>query len=491
MRTVREPGAAIFSVRRLAVAAVAAAVLVAPSLVQLTTNPVIPISSTGEAATIDQCTNGMVSPFTPQPCVGSNAAAVTTSAIPGVNGGVAGTYKNWVNGNSNGSKSHWREGEFISYRTILTGLTAGDHTVVIHYDSVHSGGHAIDYLGSYDATEKTDTAPTTIGAPPIVIHANNSSPCADLVNATQFVGETCNPAAPASSTATPAADFSNHNTGGHTGETNCGTAGGVFTGAQAPGLFKLYGPGTLAAASYVSQNVVSGTGQCTTTVSIPFHSSALAANQSLVIAWGGHIASELEWGRGNSATAISGSPYHMALDSLDGASTGSQDRALSTSAIFFTPGITTAIKTGASGSDSGPAVTSVTAGTLVHDTATFTGLFSAGIGGAVTYNRYSGTTCGVGSGTLLGSQVVTAANGVIPDSTAVTVNSSISYQAVYAGDGNGVRRHHRAMPEPADQQDGGCGHGERGHGHRFHDHGVELGAGYGHGGDVERSAAGW
>src|SRR6266571_1372494 len=64
-------------------------------------------SPTGQSASLSQCTNGPVGPpLLAQPCVGSNTAAVTTS----ITGDPAGTgsFKNWVNGNSNGSKSHWR-----------------------------------------------------------------------------------------------------------------------------------------------------------------------------------------------------------------------------------------------------------------------------------------------------------------------------------------------------------------------------------------------
>src|SRR5262249_1024874 len=36
----------------------------------------------------------------------------------------------------------------------------------------------------------------------------------------------------------------------------------------------------------------------------------IAEDSTVVIAWGGHVASKLDWGSGNSATAIDGSPYH-------------------------------------------------------------------------------------------------------------------------------------------------------------------------------------
>ena len=58
-----------------------------------------------------------------------------------------------------------------------------------------------------------------------------------------------------------------------------------------------------------------------------------------MLAWGGHIATRQDWGQLNAATAISGSPYHTRLISLDG-SGGNQDRSLSSEAVIFPASIT-------------------------------------------------------------------------------------------------------------------------------------------------------
>jgi hypothetical protein len=55
-------------------------------------------------------------------------------------------------------------------------------------------------------------------------------------------------------------------------------------------------------------------------------------NSTVVMSWGGHIARAIDWGTGNSASGISGSPYHTRLISLDG-SGGNQDRSLSAAAV--------------------------------------------------------------------------------------------------------------------------------------------------------------
>jgi hypothetical protein len=362
---------------------------------------------TGASASLEQCTNGATgTTIQLQQCAGSSLAAVNN-------------YKNWVNGNANGSKAHWREGEFISYRVRLSGLATGiAHTLVFDYQTIHSGKHALDYVGSFDATETTSATPTQF-------HANNNSPCADLVVAGQMDAAQC--ASPVSSLPVNSATL-----------TNCGgSAGGPIS--QAPGSFKLYGPAgsTLDSMQYFNQNALSGTGQCNTTVQLTFHiGSAIDANHTMVIAWGGHIASQGDWGVNNSASFISGSPFHMALDSLDGASTGSQDRALATSAIFFTPTIATLLKN----ADNSNA-TNVNVGAAVHDTSTLSGS-SNNAGGTVSYTVYGDNACtapaNVGTGAVVGNAgIKTVSNAIVADSNVVTFNTAGTYywQASYSGDG--------------------------------------------------------
>jgi len=117
----------------------------------------------------------------------------------------------------------------------------------------------------------------------------------------------------------------------------------------------------------------------------------------------------------------------MALNSLDGSSSGSQDRALSSSAIYFIPSIST-IMTNSAGS----AVTSVAVGTTVHDTSTLSNSSSTA-GGSVTYTLWNTGTC---SGTKLSTQTVTVSNAIVPDSQPFTptTTGSYSYNTTYTGD---------------------------------------------------------
>ncbi|TLZ59631.1 MAG: hypothetical protein E6K13_09530, partial [Methanobacteriota archaeon] len=351
-------------------------------------------SFTDAAGNLDQCTNGKKSPLTLEPC------RIDT------------TFSNWVNGNANENKAHWREAEFISYRDTLSLDAAADYVFKIQYDTVHGGKHAIDYLGSFDATETTSATPTTF-------HANNNDPCSDKVSG-------CTPASPTASTPIPSATL-----------VDCATSTSTGTPTQVAGNIKFFAPpgATFSglSASYASQNDVQGSDQCSTSLNIAFTISGTFP-MKIVIAWGGHISSEAEWGSGTSASFISGSPYHMAQISLtkNGATVsgvGNQDRALEASAVFFSPSIATDIKNAADGS----AVTggTVPAGTTVYDTATLTGA-SSNAGGTVFYAFYTNLAC---SGTPSTNQSVTVSSAVVPNSPnkGPLSTGSYSYQAYYAG----------------------------------------------------------
>src|SRR6266550_5091386 len=93
------------------------------------------------AANIDQCRNGQIT--APVQC--ANDA--------------------WVNGNLGEQNSHYREGDSVPFRTVLTDLNASagnTHTLVIQYDTLQSGTHAYDYLTTYNRTETTANATADI-----------------------------------------------------------------------------------------------------------------------------------------------------------------------------------------------------------------------------------------------------------------------------------------------------------------------------------------
>ena len=79
----------------------------------------------------------------------------------------------WENGNQNGQKAHYNEGESIPYRARITGLSAGTtYRATFGYDITHSGGHAIDYITSNDRIAETVNPCRVNGAV-----ADDVSPC--------------------------------------------------------------------------------------------------------------------------------------------------------------------------------------------------------------------------------------------------------------------------------------------------------------------------
>jgi hypothetical protein len=199
----------------------------------------------------------------------------------------------WVSGNLGASKSIYYEGDSIPYRLVMSGLAiGGTHTVTIEWDTTKSGKHALDYLTSFSRSVPT------------------ASPCAGVT-----------PCTPVTTAAIP-------------GDPQV-TGNGV---TPAPGNFTLYGGTDLTIGSYSNTNGDGYAGDKSTRITINF----MASVANPVLAWGGHIATRLDWGAGTSAVAISGSPYHMRLIDVDG-SGGNQDRSLSADAVIF-PGSVTVIK---------------------------------------------------------------------------------------------------------------------------------------------------
>ena len=161
----------------------------------------------------------------------------------------------WVNGNLGPENSHYREGDSVPFRATRTNLdtAAASHTLVLQYDTLQSGKHAYDYLSSYNRTE-TDADATT-GVSPAV--AGN---CAAIP-----IDMTILFANPSST--------------------------------QVPGCIQIWN-GTITNIQY---GTTDQTGQRSVIVTFT------AANSTVLLAWGGHIATQVDWGAGNSAGAISGS----------------------------------------------------------------------------------------------------------------------------------------------------------------------------------------
>ncbi len=235
------------------------------------------LASAASGANLDQCKNGGFGATPVDPC-------------------------QWVNGNLNANQAHYIEGQSIAYRAVMTGLSIGTHTLTIGYDITRSSKHALDYLTSYRRiTEAVDPCASIAdcgGAPALYNLAAFLSTTNSIQNSFGLEPHDSIAALPAL-------------------EKQMSIWNGEITNVE-----------------YVSQGDLSAS-QSEAIVKITF----TASSPTVVIAWGGHIASALDWGAGAAAGNISGSPYHMRLHDLDGTG-GNQDRSLTNAQVTLSPAIT-------------------------------------------------------------------------------------------------------------------------------------------------------
>ncbi|MEY3681441.1 MAG: hypothetical protein RL547_2054, partial [Actinomycetota bacterium] len=232
----------------------------------------------------------------------------------------ASTPANWQKGNLGQSNSLYLEGQSVPYRSVITGLTTGaTYALRIEWDSTESGKHALDYLTSFDRTET--------GAVPCAI--------ALCTGASQTLGVPMDPFVSGAGVA---------QIGGQTFD----LWGGTFpaTGATVANTGNLCGTASCTITANPSSYSRSGdfTGSSQTGITVFFTATSATA----VLAWGGHIASRVDWGFGNSAVDLSGSPYHMRLtdfrcSNVSNCSAGKMDLSLSSTAVVF-PGTITIVK---------------------------------------------------------------------------------------------------------------------------------------------------
>src|SRR5262245_44897615 len=212
----------------------------------------------------------------------------------------------WVTGNNDGP---YFEGDTVPYYISLTDLVVGDtYRITIGYDTTKSGKHAIDYLRTYNQT---------IAFPPAI------DPAADA-GVSKISTDTINiPPDP-----------------------------NIPAGIQQTGVFTMFNGDMTLTSGYTLSGTYSG--DSTTSIDVTFiakddDNDPTTNTTTVVLTWGGHIGTRLDWGANNSAVNITGSPYHMRLvkffdvtnnDALGG---GNQDRSLSAEAVIF-PATITVIK---------------------------------------------------------------------------------------------------------------------------------------------------
>src|SRR5262245_399236 len=292
------------------------------------------------------------------------------------------TGASWVTGNLNPNNSLYREGDFVPFRTVITSLLPGrSYSLRIGYDAVDKGLHAYDFLGSVDGSE---SAP-----------GQQVVPCSG-------VGGTAGPNACGNGPSTLAVPI----------DTQTSFPNG---NQQKPGVFSAWGANLTDAAYIGSTPIGVGTpGAVARRIDVTF----TADGDTAVLAWGGHIASQLIWGAGNTfISAASGSSFHMRLlqiQLIGGPlySTGNQELSLQASALAPVPApFTTQVDR-----------TPVEVGSAVVDSATLGGRRGFPVSGEVNFFVCSsppGRTDCTTAGTQVGpGQVVVAPSLGSPDGVA-------------------------------------------------------------------------
>ncbi|HSG67482.1 MAG TPA: hypothetical protein VK994_02155, partial [Bacteroidales bacterium] len=225
----------------------------------------------------------------------------------------------WVNGNVGASNAHFVEGFSIPYRCVMTHLTPGTEIMVIfEYDAREGSKHAIDFITHYKN-----------------IQPHNSIFGHDPENIYPLQGIEANTLAP-----------------GNLGYDS------VYIDILSPPTFNSPVAGeptnTFAGLDPLLQKVVMYGGvpnpdsaafswsQPYADLSIAhshqrFRINFIAQNDTVVLSWGGHIASQQTWGTGESAVNINGSPYHMRLIDWNLSNLGNQDRSCNADAVYVTP----------------------------------------------------------------------------------------------------------------------------------------------------------
>ena len=226
----------------------------------------------------------------------------------------------WQNGDLGSSKALYQEGQSVPYRIVMSGLTAGSHTVVFGYDVTNSGKHAIDYVTSFDRSI-TGADPCSAGT--LCSGAPNNFPIP--VDASLNTNGILHP--------------------------------------PISGNFSMWG-GTMTGATYGLTGAYTTNAEQTISITFTVPASPPA---NVVLAWGDHLASRLDWGNSSTLVTINGSSYHTHFESLDGTG-GNQDKALQTTAVIFLSSITVVKHANPTGSESfaftttGPSTTSTTSG---------------------------------------------------------------------------------------------------------------------------------
>jgi uncharacterized repeat protein (TIGR01451 family)/fimbrial isopeptide formation D2 family protein len=269
---------------------------------------------------------------TPTTTTTKTGGATTSAALTSLNVNLdqyANTDAAWQNGDLNGNNSAYNEGDVVPFRLAIEGLAAGTHTIHINYDFTAGGVEAYDFLATWNATEHPGLCDAGGGGV--------SSLCAGGLGSADTMAFPSDPFEPQ-------------------GDTQAGlTVAGAETFSAVSRQLTMYG-GTITTITGPTHTGPTG-GNSTGDFVVTFNT--VGSDGAVLFAWGGHLAESAYWttktGGYNGASQISGAPWHMRTQQLDGSGNKNQDRSIQPSAIIPLPAL--AIEKSASKSNVSPGET--------------------------------------------------------------------------------------------------------------------------------------
>ena len=208
----------------------------------------------------------------------------------------------WQNGDLNGNNSTYSEGSVVPFRLAIEGLTPGTHSFHINYDFTAGGHEAYDFLATYNATETVDLCASGGGG------VSSLCPSLPAPNVQAF---------PSDPFAVP-------------GASNLTVAGAETFSAVSRNLTMFGGTITsITGPVHSGSTTANSTGDFVVTFN--------ATGSAVLFAWGGHLAQSAYWinsdASADGAGQVSGAPWHMRTQQLDGAGNKNQDRSIQPSAL--------------------------------------------------------------------------------------------------------------------------------------------------------------
>lgn len=208
----------------------------------------------------------------------------------------------WINGNLQSNTAYYAEGDATVQRVWLTDFPPGLHSVTLQYGTTKGGKHAYDFLTTWNWSENwitdADRCQDITGC---LAASDNGLDIPQDPN----VPNSFEPSAP--------------------GARQFTMRGGTLTSVTTP---------VIAGGSYAGDSETN----ITVSFNVPSSGPMCNANGCAVALWfGAHVSAQANWGLGQGAGSINGSPYHVALSLVDGASVGKRDNQMQSNVVSQIP----------------------------------------------------------------------------------------------------------------------------------------------------------